>query len=61
LKTFDENIENGAALLSQTLELVQEQAKNSRTMAQAFANYYPQGHHNKTNSSETHETIESQQ
>ena len=34
MKTFDENIDAGAALLTQTLELVQEQASNSRTMAQ---------------------------
>lgn len=60
MKTFDENIDAGAALLSQTLELVQEQANNSRTMAQQFANYHGP-HHNKTHSSETQETVESQQ
>lgn len=61
LKTLEENLEAGAALLSQTLDLVQEgNPANSRTMAQAFANFHPP-FHQKTNSSDTHDTFESQQ
>ncbi|CDW73793.1 calmodulin binding protein 3 [Stylonychia lemnae] len=59
LKTFEENLDAGAAILSQTLELAQDNQTNSRTQAQNFANYY-QAKHNKTNSSDTHETVESQ-
>jgi hypothetical protein len=59
LKAFEENLEAGMALLSQTLELnTNNDGGNSRAMAHtAFLNYYQ---HQKNNSNETHETIESQ-
>ena len=53
---FEENLDAGIALLTKTLELQTDIATNSRTMAHTFYNY----HHQKTNSNDTHETIESQ-